>query len=222
MRLPDTPALQRASHDYQTQRMALYDEERAVLDHIERVAAQRRELPDGPAVEDAALTSLDGSSVQLSELFEDGDVLLAYNMMYAPDDDAPCPMCTRWVDGFNAVAPRVRDNVPFAIFSRASAEKLRALALSRSWSIPIYSAPKAFGRDIGAENAEGDQMPVVTVFRKDGSGAISLWYSQCAEMPDDEVRGIDLLNPLWHLLDLTPAGRGDYFPPEVVSAVPVT
>lgn len=218
MRLPDTPALQRASHQYQTQRMALYDEERAVLDQIERVAALRRALPGGPAIEDARLTALDGKSVQLSDLFEGGDVLLAYNMMYAPGADAPCPMCTRWVDGFNALAPRVRDNLPFAIFSRASAEKLCKLAQSRGWSMPIYSAPKAFGRDIGAETFEGDQMPLITVFRKDRTGAISLWYSQCAQMPDEEIRGIDLLNPLWHLLDLTPAGRGEYHPPEVVIA----
>lgn len=218
MRLPDTPALQRASHEYQTQRMALYDEERALLDHVERVAAQRRALPGGPAIEDTTLTTLDGKAVQLSDLFDAGDVLLAYNMMYAPDADAPCPMCTRWVDGFNALAARVRDNVPFAIFSRASAAKLGQLARSRGWSMPIYSAPSAFGRDIGAETAEGDQMPLITVFRKDRRGTISLWYSQCAEMPDDEARGIDLLNPLWHLLDLTPAGRGDYFPPEVVMA----
>ena len=25
-------------------------------------------------------------------------------------------------------------------------------------------------------------------------------------------RGIDLLTPVWYLLDLTPAGRGDWYP----------
>jgi predicted dithiol-disulfide oxidoreductase (DUF899 family) len=32
-------------------------------------------------------------------------------------------------------------------------------------------------------------------------------------MADDiDERGIDLLAPVWHLLDLTPHGRGDWFP----------
>ncbi|WP_406137344.1 DUF899 family protein [Streptomyces sp. NBC_01089] len=31
-------------------------------------------------------------------------------------------------------------------------------------------------------------------------------------MADDiDQRGIDLLSPVWHLLDLTPRGRGDWF-----------
>ncbi len=32
-------------------------------------------------------------------------------------------------------------------------------------------------------------------------------------MADDiDERGIDLLAPVWHLLDLTPRGRGDWYP----------
>ncbi|MFE5399799.1 hypothetical protein ACFQ9Z_00035 [Streptomyces sp. NPDC056580] len=32
-------------------------------------------------------------------------------------------------------------------------------------------------------------------------------------MADDVAeRGIDLLAPVWHLLDLTPQGRGDWYP----------
>jgi predicted dithiol-disulfide oxidoreductase (DUF899 family) len=32
-------------------------------------------------------------------------------------------------------------------------------------------------------------------------------------MADDiDQRGIDLLAPVWHLLDLTPQGRGDWHP----------
>jgi len=26
-----------------------------------------------------------------------------------------------------------------------------------------------------------------------------------------DQRGLDLLNPVWHLLDLTPGGRGDWY-----------
>jgi predicted dithiol-disulfide oxidoreductase (DUF899 family) len=29
-----------------------------------------------------------------------------------------------------------------------------------------------------------------------------------------EYRGIDLLSPVWHVLDLLPSGRGDWMPSE--------
>jgi predicted dithiol-disulfide oxidoreductase (DUF899 family) len=31
-------------------------------------------------------------------------------------------------------------------------------------------------------------------------------------MKPDEYRGLDLLSPVWNLLDLTRAGRGDWMP----------
>jgi predicted dithiol-disulfide oxidoreductase (DUF899 family) len=38
-------------------------------------------------------------------------------------------------------------------------------------------------------------------------------YSQGAQVADDRrERGIDLLSPVWHLLDLTPHGRDDWYP----------
>jgi predicted dithiol-disulfide oxidoreductase (DUF899 family) len=38
-------------------------------------------------------------------------------------------------------------------------------------------------------------------------------YSKGAQMADDRrERGIDLLSPVWHLLDLTPHGRGEWYP----------
>jgi predicted dithiol-disulfide oxidoreductase (DUF899 family) len=218
MQLPDVPILSRASREYKMQRAALLDEERALLDHAECVAEQRRSLPAGPGIEDYTFQGLDGTPVRMSVLFGARDVLLAYNMMFAPGDDAPCPMCTRWVDGFNALAQRVADSAPFVIFSRAPVAKLKKLAQSRGWTMPIYSAPQAFSREIGAETNEGNQRPIVTVFRRDRAGAISLWYEQCAEFPNETYRGIDLLNPLWGLLDLLPAGRGEYLPPDVVLA----
>jgi len=37
-------------------------------------------------------------------------------------------------------------------------------------------------------------------------------YSKGAQMADDRrERGIDLLSPVWHLLGLTPHGRGDWY-----------
>ena len=44
-------------------------------------------------------------------------------------------------------------------------------------------------------------------------GTVRHVYSRGAEMADDRrERGIDLLSPVWHLLDLTPQGRGAWYP----------
>jgi predicted dithiol-disulfide oxidoreductase (DUF899 family) len=39
------------------------------------------------------------------------------------------------------------------------------------------------------------------------------FYSASAIMDVDEGRGMDLLSPVWHFLDLAPDGRGDWCPP---------
>jgi predicted dithiol-disulfide oxidoreductase (DUF899 family) len=39
------------------------------------------------------------------------------------------------------------------------------------------------------------------------------FYTSHPRMSEEiDQRGIDLLSPVWHFLDLTPAGRGDWYP----------
>jgi predicted dithiol-disulfide oxidoreductase (DUF899 family) len=46
----------------------------------------------------------------------------------------------------------------------------------------------------------------------DPEGGPRHFYSCHPRMADDiEQRGIDLLSPVWHVLDLAPRGRGDWF-----------
>ena len=52
----------------------------------------------------------------------------------------------------------------------------------------------------------------VSVFVLDPEGRPRHSYSCHPRMADDiQQRGIDLLSPVWHLLDLTPQGRGEWF-----------
>ncbi len=37
-------------------------------------------------------------------------------------------------------------------------------------------------------------------------------WSGGARIVDEHWRGVDLLSPVWHFLDLTRAGRGDWMP----------
>ena len=69
-----------------------------------------------------------------------------------------------------------------------------------------------FQHDFCAEDAEGNQNSTLSVFTLDADGHPRHFYSSHPQMADDvNERGIDLLSPVWNLLDLTPQGRGGWY-----------
>jgi predicted dithiol-disulfide oxidoreductase (DUF899 family) len=69
-----------------------------------------------------------------------------------------------------------------------------------------------FQHDFAAEDDEGLQDSTVSVFTLDADGSPRHFYTAHPRLHDDIAeRGIDLLTPAWHILDLTPAGRGDWY-----------
>ncbi len=195
-----------------------------LMRHRERVADLRRRLPPGPVVDDyvfeegpADLEAGDAPArtVRLGELFTGpGRDLVVYHLMYGKQQTEPCPMCTMWCDGFNGVARHVAQNVDLAIVAAADLATLRAHARNRKWTnLRLLSAGSgSFKYDLGSEDAEGNQDSTVSVFTRDDDGSVRHFYSAHPRMSDDiDQRGIDLLSPVWHLLDLTRGGRGDWF-----------
>ena len=69
-----------------------------------------------------------------------------------------------------------------------------------------------FKYDLGSEDREGNQDSTISVFTRDNHGAVHHFYSAHPWMsPEIKERGIDLMSPIWHVLDLTPQGRGDSY-----------
>jgi predicted dithiol-disulfide oxidoreductase (DUF899 family) len=212
------------SSEYVLQREALRRAELELMRQCERVAALRRELPTGVALEDYVFeegpTALDQgdapvTKVRLSDLFTAPErPLIIYHLMYGKQQTSPCPMCTCWVDGLNGAAPHLAPNVDFAVVAAADPATLRAHARDRGWDkLRLLSCgDNTFQFDLGAEDAEGIQDSTVSVFTLDPDGTPRHFYSAHPRMAADVgERGIDLLNPIWHLLDLTPQGRGDWY-----------
>ena len=210
--------------EYAAKREELRLAELELMRHRERVAEMRRKLPPGAAVPDYVFqegpSDLDAgdapvATVRLSELFSGaGRSLVIYHLMYGKKQMSPCPMCTMWIDGFNGVAHHISQNLDFAIAAAADLPTLRAHARNRGWrNLRLLSCGNStFKYDLGSEDEEGVQDSTVSVFSRGADGPIRHVYSAHPRM-DDEVdqRGIDLLCPVWHLLDLTPEGRGDWF-----------
>ncbi len=179
----------------------------------EEVAELRRQLPPGPAVDNYEFDTVDGS-VKLADLFTAPDrPLVLYHFMYGKQQSAACPMCSMWADGWNAVAHHVAENVDFAIVSAAPIDDTIDLADQRGWTdLRWLSAhDTSFKVDIGGEDEAGNQWPFISVYEL-VDGTPHLAYSGSANISGDHWRGVDLLSPVWHILDLTRQGRGDWMP----------
>jgi len=190
----------------------------------ERVAELRRQLPQGPIVEDyeflegpAELNAGDTPvrKVRLSELFSAPDrSLVIYQFMYGKKQTNPCPMCTLWIDGYNGVAHHLARNLDFAIVAAADLPALRAHGRRRGWNnLRLLSAGEnTFKYDLGSEDREGNQDSTMSVFTRDAAGTLRHFYSAHPWLAADvRERGIDLLTPVYNMLDLTPRGRGDWY-----------
>lgn len=212
------------SAEYLQAREDLRQAEIELMRHRERVADMRRGLPLGPVVDDYTFEEgpedLDAGDtptrrVRLSELFTaPGRDLVIYHLMYGKQQARPCPMCTMWIDGLNGVAQHLAQNVDFAVVAAADLPALRRHARNRGWTnVRLLSAGSGtFKYDLASEDAEGDQDSAVSVFARDDSGAVRHIYTTHPRMSEDiDQRGIDLLSPVWHVLDLTPKGRGEWF-----------
>lgn len=207
----------KTSDAYRTKREELRKAELELTSHRERVAALRRNLPLDTVVDDYVFVDAkDGKEVRLSELFTSPDrSLIIYHYMFGEAQTSPCPMCSMWIDGYDAVAQHVCQRADFAIVAAAGIDDLRDVAAKRGWtSIRLLSAgDSTFKRDFGSEDTDGGQREMITVFKRGHDGAARLFYRGTAQL-DEKIfeRGIDLLSPVWELFDLTPEGRGNWYP----------
>ncbi|HEY8228211.1 MAG TPA: DUF899 family protein [Pyrinomonadaceae bacterium] len=212
------------SAQYLTKREELRQAEIELMRQRERVAELRRALPPGATIQDYEFlegpASLDDGDepvrkTRLSELFTAPDrVLVIYHFMFGKEQTKPCPMCTAWIDTFNGIAHHVAQNVDLAIVAAADPSTLRAHARNRGWEkLRLLSAGEStFKYDLGSEDREGRQDSTISVFTRDGDGTLRHFYSGHPWLGDDiKERGIDELNPIWNLLDLTPQGRGTFY-----------
>ena len=141
--------------------------------------------------------------------------------MLGPDWGEGCPSCSYLADHFDGAALHlVHRDVTLTVVSRAPLPKIEAYKNRMGWRFPWASS---YGSDFNfdfhvsfrPEEADGevyynyemgefqsDEMPGVSVFIKDASGAIFHTYSAYA-------RGLDILAGAYNFLDLVPKGRDE-------------
>jgi predicted dithiol-disulfide oxidoreductase (DUF899 family) len=224
------------SPEYRATRDRLLTQEIELRRTMETVAVARRALPPGGLIpEDYVFDGLgaDGmpAKVRLSELFAPGkDALIIYNFMFPrhPQDDrpgpsngataklkraeGPCPSCVAILDQLDGAAKHVEQRANFVVIAKAPLDRLITFAKERGWrNLRLFSASENnFKRDYNAETPEGSQMPMLTVFHRQGDEIRHFWSSEMLYAPTDpgqDPRHCGTLEPLWNIFDLTPGGR---------------
>jgi predicted dithiol-disulfide oxidoreductase (DUF899 family) len=206
------------SPEYRQARNALLSEEIELRRYIERVAALRRTLPLGGRIpEDYTFEGHDGM-VRLSQLFGDKDTLVVYSMMFGPQRERACPMCTAMLTSWDGTARNLRERVALAVTARSPIDRLLDFKKERGWqNLQIYSDSKGDYTRAYVSADDGD-VPGLSVFtRRDGT-LRHFWSGEMSgEMADagQDPRGAPDVDPLWTILDLTPAGRGAAWYPKL-------
>jgi predicted dithiol-disulfide oxidoreductase (DUF899 family) len=203
---------------------------------MESVAESRRALPPGGIVaEDYLFDELDDSGtvtqVKLSELFGAGkDSLAIYNFMFPrhsgdhrpgpqhgesaklPIEESPCPSCTALIDQLDGAEPHVAAHASLVVVAKTSIDRLAMFGRERGWrNIRLLSSSgNTFARDYNGE-VDGQQMPMMNVFRRDGDLIRHFWGSEllyATTDPNQDPRHLGTVEPAWNLFDLMPNGRG--------------
>jgi predicted dithiol-disulfide oxidoreductase (DUF899 family) len=172
------------------------------------------------------------TQVRLSQLFAPGkDSLVIYSMMfprYSGDDrpgpatgatarlpltEGPCPSCTALLDQLEGMVRHSEERVSLVAVAKAPLERILTFAAERGWQRLrlLSSATNTYNRDYHGETEEGDQMPILNVFHRDGPTIRHFWASELLYAPSDpgqDYRHVGTIEPLWNLFDLIPEGRG--------------
>lgn len=201
----------------------MLDAEEALRAQVEQVAALRRELPLGGGVKEDYVFEENGregnvQQVRLSELFDDGrQSLLVYGFMFGPKMEKACPMCTSFLDSLDGAAPHISQNMSLAVSAHSPIDRINEFATNRGWKNlrMISSANTSFQYDYLAEGKDEDQWPMANIFTRRNGKIHHYWGSELMfrPCPSGDSRDVDVIGPLWNVLDLTPEGRGeDWYP----------
>jgi predicted dithiol-disulfide oxidoreductase (DUF899 family) len=128
-------------------------------------------------------------------------------------------MCTSFLDGINGQTIHINQRISIAVVAKNPINKIHQHAATRGWRDLrlLSSSGNSYNTDYFGE-IEGNQQSTVNVFVKnpaDSDRITHFWGSEMGFAPAEEgqnMRHVDMMWPLWNVLDVTPSGRGDWYP----------
>ncbi len=197
-------------------RRALLAKEKELTKLRDEVAKARQAMP-WRKVEEHYIFDGPQGEVSLADLFDGKSQLIVYHFMYGPDWGEGCKSCSFWADQYDTIDMHIgaRD-VALACVSRAPLEQFEAFKQRMGWKFSwVSSVGNSFNRDYQVsfpgkqrgtynyrETDVMEELPGLSVFYRDGDGAVYHTYSTYS-------RGLDALNATYQMLDLVPKGRDE-------------
>jgi predicted dithiol-disulfide oxidoreductase (DUF899 family) len=136
------------------------------------------------------------------------------------------------IDGLDGAGRHVGRRAAFHIVAKSPVARLAAWAHTRGWEhlSLLSTAGNSYDADYfgdtsklsqemrsqhGLSDGENWDETIFNVFRKKDGAIRHFWGSElryAPQAPKQDHRAGDLVDPLWGLLDMTPEGRGTFFP----------
>jgi predicted dithiol-disulfide oxidoreductase (DUF899 family) len=211
-------------------RTALLAKEKEFTRLRDELSAQRRALPWERVTKKYAFDGPSGAET-LEQLFDGRSQLVVYHAMFDPKTasprtpyttDAPCKMCSFWMDNFDRVVTHLEHrDVTLIAASRAPVEKLEAYKKRMGWTLKWVSVKGGdFNHDYGVSlTPEEITNKSGTYNYRDGNGfgipelpGVSVFYREAGQVfhtYSSYSRGLDMLNVAYHYLDIVPKGRDE-------------
>jgi predicted dithiol-disulfide oxidoreductase (DUF899 family) len=136
------------------------------------------------------------------------------------------------LDGLDGAARHIGQRAAFYVVAKSSIARLAAWAHERGWNYlslvstagnnydaDYFGDTSKFSKGMRAQHRVPDNEnwdeTIFNVFKTGGGAIHHVWGSEMSfapTVPDQHHRAGDLVDPLWGLLDMTPEGRGEFFP----------
>lgn len=95
--------------------------------------------------------------VSLLDFFEGRRQLIIHHLMFGPDADQGCPLCSFLVDNIGHLAHLHARDTSLVLVLRAPSAKIEPFKTRMGWSIPwVSSYGSDFNYDFGVTNDEGE------------------------------------------------------------------
>lgn len=195
-----------SKQDWDAAIAAIRVKEKAEMKARDALAAERRRLPMMKIEKDYVLQGPHGP-VHLGDVFEGRQQLVLYHFMLGPNQTTGCQGCSLVLDQITHLAHLHARGVWFAVVSRAPLAAIEAYRTRMGWDVPWYSSYGTdFSFDFGtgpkepnpAEHQDGENF-AMSAFLRDGNAVYRTYFTT--------ARGVEVLGPVWSLLDITPYGR---------------
>jgi len=210
------------SHDsWLKARRELLAAEKALTYQRDELTRRRMAMPWERVEKDYAFDTPDGKR-KLADLFEGRRQLIVQHFMLGPGWEQGCPSCSFMADHTDGMTIHLAHrDVTFVAISRAPLAEIERFRRRMGWKFKWVSSngtdfnydfhvsftPEDKARNevtynFGKQPYEHDELPGISVFYKDDSGAVFHTYSAYR-------RGVEAMMGTYNMLELVPKGRDE-------------